>query len=394
MGNDAREVILLDNNWDYNKLYWVQLTQVLSYRSNKLKNILDVFKTPQKFLEAGVDKWKKCDFLTSRNIKNLKDFDLRKAQKILNQCEKLGHEIITFDDERYPERLRNIPNPPAVLYVWGNLPNIDENVCISVVGTRTATTYGMDTAFKFGYNLAEAGAVVISGGALGIDCTAQKGALSAGGKVICVLGCGIANRYLMKNSGLREEISRNGAVISEYPPYHRAARWTFPMRNRIISGLSLGTLVVEAGINSGALITANLALEQNRDVFAVPGDINRNSAKGTNKLLQICAKPAMNANDILDEYVDLYSGIKLNNVIKNKIEVNTYNEEKEKSLPENLSDTAKKVYEKLTENPIHIDDITSVLELKTEEILQAITELELNSLIEALPGKRYKILND
>lgn len=376
------------------KLYWVQLTQVLNYGGTNLKDILNLYNTPRKFLEAGVDEWKKCKFLTSKNIKSLKDYDLRKAEKIINQCKKLGHKIITFNDAEYPERLRNIANPPAVLYVWGELPSIDENVCISIVGTRNATTYGINSAFTFGYELAKAGAIVVSGGAVGIDGTSQKGALAAGGKVICVLGCGLANRYLMTNFKLREEISQNGAVVSEYPPYHAAARWTFPMRNRIIAGLSLGTLVVEAGINSGALITANLALEQNRDVFAVPGDINRDSAKGTNRLLQICAKPAMNANDILDEYVNLYSGIKLNDNSKNKIKTNTYNEEKKKRLAENLSNEAKKVHEKLTVKPIHIDDLTTVLNLKTEEVLQAITELELNGLIKSLPGKRYQRTND
>ena len=376
------------------QLYWVQLTQVLSYGNVKLKDILNLYSTPQNFLEAGVDEWKKCEFLTLKNIKRLKDSNLSKAEKIINQCKKLGHKIITFDDDEYPERLRNIVNPPAVLYIWGELPNIDKSVCISIVGTRNATTYGVNSAFTFGYELAKSGAIVVSGGAVGIDSASQKGALAAGGKVICVLGCGLANRYLMTNFKLREEISKNGAVVSEYPPYHAAARWTFPMRNRIIAGLSLGTLVVEAGVKSGALITANLALEQNRDVFAVPGDINRDSAEGTNKLLQICAKPAMNANDILDEYVNLYSGIKLNDSLKNKIKTNTYNEEKKRRLPENLSNEAKKVNEKLTDKPIHIDDLITVLNLKPEEILQAITELELNGFIKSLPGKRYQIKND
>lgn len=376
------------------KLYWVQLTQILNYGNINLKNILNLYNTPKNFLEAGVSEWRKCEFLTSKNVKNLQNCDFSKAEKILNQCEKLGYKIITFDDSKYPERLKNISNPPAALYVWGELPNIDESVCISVVGTRSATPYGLNSAFTFGYNLAKSGAVVVSGGALGIDGTSQKGALAAGGKVICVLGCGIANRYLMKNSELREKISKNGAVISEYPPYYGAAKWTFPMRNRIISGLSLGTLVIEAGVNSGSLITANLALEQNRDVFAVPGDINRDSAKGTNKLLQICAKPAMNANDVLDEYINLYPEIKLNSNSKNKIKTNTYNEEKAKSLPNNLSDAAKKIHEHITVNPIHIDELTANLGLKTEEVLQAITELELNALIESLPGKRYKITNN
>lgn len=162
------------------------------------------------------------------------------------------------------------------------------------------------------------------------------------------------------------------------------------MRNRIISGLSLGTLIVEAGVNSGSLITAKLALEQNRDVFAVPGDINRDSTKGTNRLLQICAKPVMDADDILDEYVDLYSGIKLGDDLQNKNEVRIYNEEKEKEITQDLSDNSKKLYEKLTSKPIHIDDLSVTVSLKTEEMLQAITELELNDLIESLPGKRYK----
>lgn len=382
---------------DFNAVRWISIADALGFGNHKVNDILEFYKNAQSFLDDGVNSWKFCGFLNSKNLEKLKKINISKAQKIFNRCKELGYEIITIENSKYPKKLKNISNPPAVLYVKGELPEMNNRLCISVVGTRNSSAYGNKISFEMGYNLAKVGAAVISGGAIGIDCLSQKGALQAGGKTIAVLGCGINFNYLMSNKNLRENIAENGALISEYPPDYRCSSWTFPMRNRIISGLADGVLVIEAGEKSGSLITANLALEQNRDLFAIPGNINSRVSDGTNKLIKICAKPVMRVEDILEEYVHLYPHLQKNSSdvkehFSEKNEANLEKNNSKKEIPDTLSSRAKILLEKLTETSAHVDELSERTGLSTSEVLQAITELELYGLITSHAGKRYSKL--
>ena len=375
---------------DYNEIYWIYIVESLGYGNHKVKEILDYYGNAKNFYDDKKSSWKYCSFLNSKNIESLKNNDISNAYKIVNRCKELGYELLTIENPKYPQKLKNIVNPPGILYIKGQLPQIDDNLSISIVGTRSSIPYGNKVAFEMGYNLAKVGAIVVSGAALGIDGLSQKGALQAKGKTIAVLGCGLNHKYLMRNKSLRDNISKQGALISEYVPDYHCAPWTFPMRNRIISGLSDGTLVVEAGETSGSLITANLALEQNRDVFAVPGDINSCVSYGTNKLIKICAKPVTCVQDILEEYYNRYP------LLEKREQENINKKEKilkenkiKKDLPANLSNKARLLFNNLTSDPLYIDELSSLSKMNTPETLQAITELELYGCIKAHAGKRY-----
>lgn len=378
---------------NYNEIYWIFIAEALGYGNHKIKDILDNCKNAKNFYDLKSNEWKDCYFLNRRNIDSLIKADISKAYKIIDKCKDLGYTVITIENPKYPIKLKNISNPPAVLYVKGDLPAMDKKLCISIVGTRSSTAYGNKISFELGYKLAKAGAIVVSGAAVGIDCLSQKGALQAFGKTVAVLGCGINFKYLMTNKSLRDNIAKNGALISEYPPDYHPAPWTFPMRNRIISGLCDGTIIIEAGEKSGSLITANLALEQNRDLFAVPGNINSSTSDGTNKLIKICAKPVTCVDDILEEYYHLYpylnKGLDINKEDKSNLKnINIV----KKELPSSLSNKSKIVYEKLTDKPIYVDELSELSLISVPEVLQAITELELCGLIKTYAGKRYSKL--
>lgn len=383
---------------DFNAAYWVCVVDALGFGNHKVNDILRSYKNAKNFLADKVNLWKFSGFLSSKNIAKLKCVDLNKAQKILARCKTLGYDVITIENPMYPKKLRNISNPPAVLYVKGVLPEINDRLCISIVGTRSSSAYGNRVAFEMGYNLAKAGVVVVSGGAIGIDCLSQKGALQARGTAVTVLGAGLNVNYLSANKNLCENVAKNGALVSEYPPDFHVSRWTFPMRNRIISGLADGVLVIEAAQKSGSLITANLALEQNRDVFAVPGNINSRVSDGTNKLIKICAKPVMSVKDILEEYYHLYPYLSKNSVAAEEKSAAQFeakeprieaNKEVVVEVPESLSSRAKALLETMTDTPANIDDLSEKAKLTTAHALQAITELELNGLIKSHAGKRY-----
>lgn len=382
---------------DFNAVYWIAIVDALGFGNHKVNDILEYYKNAKSFVDDKINSWKFAGFLNVKNIEKLKKINMDKAHQIVERCKELGYEIITIENPKYPKKLKNISNPPAVLYVKGELPDLENKLCISIVGTRNSSAYGNKISFEMGYKLAKADAVVISGGAIGIDCLSQKGALQAKGKTIAVLGCGINFNYLMSNKNLRDNIAKSGALVSEYPPDYRCSSWTFPMRNRIISGMADGVLVIEAGEKSGSLITANLALEQNRDLFAIPGNINSRVSDGTNKLIKICAKPVTRVEDILEEYVHLYPHLQRENTFKaddiidkktGNIENTTENIDKGK-FPDNLSRRAKILFEKLTSEPVYVDNLSELSKLSISEVLQAITELELSGLITSHAGKRY-----
>lgn len=350
------------------------------------------------------------DVITKRQLEKLKAYSLEDAQKIYDTAKQNGWKIVTPSSEYYPEKLLTLQNLPLVLYVDGDESVLKNELSISVVGARKASDYGKGVARALSSAMAEIGFTIVSGGALGIDSAAHQGALDEDRATICVLGCGLGTNYLMENEPLRREIVKNGAIITEFAPYVSATRVTFPLRNRIISGISLGTVVVEAGERSGSLITARLALEQGKDVFAVPGDLVSSSFLGTNNLIRQGATPVFSPNDILDvyygKYFDMLGDVKPfpNDEILRRTQrylTKTFVPEKKTSAPEikvetkknapdYLTESAKKVYDFLDAEPKHIDEIINGCGLTTEQTLSAVTELEIYGLVQQLSGRRYK----
>ena len=284
--------------------YWLWLSTRKGVGIQGMHAVLDHFGTPERAFFADPEEY---DLLPGGLGHTLQDHSMAEADKILADCDRLGIRIMTLQDADYPERLRQLYDAPCVLYLKGRLPDLDEEVAIGVVGTRGATEYGKTVAKRMGLELAQGGAIVVSGTATGIDGCAVRGALQAGGTVVSVLGGGIDVPYPWENRFLYQDVAATGVLISEYPPGTENRGSHFPVRNRILSGLSLGVVVVEAPeFNSGALITAERALEQNRDVFAVPGNVDAVNSRGCLRLIQQGAKPVLSAEDVLVEYRDRY----------------------------------------------------------------------------------------
>lgn len=279
-----------------------------------------------------------------------------------------------------------------------------------MVGAREASDIGVRIARSLSASLSRSGAVVISGAARGIDSAAHTGALNAGAKTVAVLGCGFGTNYLPENEALRREIAHHGALVTEYPPRTPALGRNFPFRNRIISGLSYGTIVIEANEKSGSLRTVNHAIEQGRDIFAVPGDITSSMNMGTNKLLRDGAKPVFNAMDVLEEYAERYPDLldmkKIETVLKmdqtpmntsEKVEKKEQTENKKKAAfvkpaaPKGISDTAKLVFDSFTQETMQAEELILKTGLSTVDFLSAMTELEILGYVEPLAGKNYKI---
>src|SRR5947208_3645997 len=268
----------------------------------RLRKLLQVFKEPQQILAAKRNDLRKVEGIGGEVADQVSNWEsIVDLAAELKRVREFGAAVITQTAPSYPKSLREIHAPPIVLYIWGELQERDHHA-IGIIGARRTTHYGTESAKKLAYQLAYAGLTVISGLARGIDTAAHQGALAAKGRTIAVIGSGLAKLYPPENRALAEKIrDGNGAVVSEFSMEIEPDRQTFPMRNRIISGWSHGILVVEAGLNSGALITASQALEQGRSVYAVPGHINAPSAMGSNRLIQQGAKLVMDASDILDD---------------------------------------------------------------------------------------------
>lgn len=282
--------------------YWVWLTALpgLSNRSRLL--LLERYGSPEDVYYADSEELAQVEGLTPGQAALLADKSLSRADRILADCARGEMFLLTMQDAAYPARLRDIFDPPVLLYGKGSLPLFDEEAAIAVVGTRSCTPYGLRCAHRMGYELARQGAVVVSGMAKGIDGAAMRGALQAGGFTAAVLGGGVDVVYPAENRRLYEDIAATGVLLSEYPPGTEPLPGHFPVRNRIISGLSLAALVVEAPVRSGALITAHAALDQGRDVFAVPGPIDAAASVGCNRLIRDGAGLAASGWDILSVY--------------------------------------------------------------------------------------------
>lgn len=382
------------------RAYWVWLQHALGAGSSKQNRILSSYRTLADFYSAGMEGWLLEGYFTGGELEKLSSFSPADASALIEYAEKIEQRVVTPECDSYPELLRQIHNPPCALYVKGTLPDLSLTPSISIVGTRKATATGTATARSFAFELAKQGVVIVSGGALGIDTASHKGALQAGGKTVCVLGCGIDYNYLMGNASLREAIANSGAVISEYPPSTQPTNSNFPIRNRIISGLTLGTLVVEAAGKSGSLITADYALEQGRDVFAVPAGIYSPVSQGVNNLIKNGAKPVSNAGEILEEYICCFPDkISLEdastNVIVHPVEVLP---EPLKSAtpaeplnPADFTSDAVALYSKLTGAPCHISELARLTGILIPNLLTAVTELELAEKISSHSGRRYSL---
>ena len=287
---------------------WIALAEVLGPRSPFLKTLLRHFKTPEAILEAdeaairlALPDIGKGMLSALVHKKTEKD-----AARIVSWCHRNGVRILTLDSEEYPSPLREIDEPPAVLYCRGRLPLLDGRLTVGVVGTRKSDAYGERVTYKLSFEMAAAGAVIVSGMAAGIDAIAAAAALNAGSDTIAVLGCGIDIVYPSKHTRLAAEIAEHGAIVTEYAPGTKPNSWNFPIRNRIISALSSAVLVTEAGEDSGALITARYALLQGKSLFAVPGDITSPRSVGTNRLLADGAIAALDAFEMLEHFRFLY----------------------------------------------------------------------------------------
>ena len=291
---------------------------------------------------------------------------------IVRNVERLGQTVIPFADDRYPALLRETSAPPIVLYVEGELTEADSRA-VSVIGSRDSTPYGRDVARLLSSDLAQAGVTIVSGLARGIDGVAHEAAIAAGGRTIAVLGGGLDWIYPSEHRGLAKRIIEHGALVSEYPPRTRPVRGNFPMRNRIMAGLSIGVVIVEARIKSGTLITANYAAHYNRDVFAVPGSVLSPASEGCHQLLKEGASLARNAADILAE-LDIAS------------EVQTTPFE---TQPLALSGTEAVVYAALTADPLHIDDLSVAVELTIADVATALMMLELQGLVRNTGAQHY-----
>jgi len=360
-------------------LPWLILKDVPGVGNHLFKRLIDKWQSPQNVLEQPVN-----DLLTLSGIspKIAKSIDQQhstdKAHKEIDRAFKRGIKIICMDDPSYPPLLKQIPDPPPVLYIYGEF--IPSDICISIVGARNATLYGETMTHTLAKELASNQITIVSGMARGIDTAAHKGAIDVNGRTIAVMGCGLEIVYPGENRDLFHAIGqKNGAVISEFPMQAKPETYHFPQRNRIISGMSMGTIVVEAGRKSGSLITARLALEQDRHVFAVPGPVNSEMTIGTHKLIKQGAKLVENAKDVLEDL-----GPFLNYHLKQHHETKI-----EKPTLPKMNETEKTIWEQLTLEPQHIDILLEKLDMTLQTLSAQLLQMELAGLVKQHPGKRF-----
>ena len=381
--------------------YWLWLTELPGLTNQTRLALLRHFPTPEDVYYADPEEVLLTEGITREQAKLLEDKDCSGADRILADCQRLDLDILTIQDAGYPNRLRNIYDPPCLLYVRGRLPAFDDEASIAVVGTRDCTPYGVSCAEKLGYGLAAGGAVVVSGLARGVDSAALRGALRAGGTVTAVLGNGLDVIYPPENKYLYEDVAAAGALVSEYPPGTSPEAKNFPVRNRIMSGLCVATLVVEAPARSGALITAGTALEQGRDVFAVPGPIDAPTSVGCNRLIRDGAGLVTDAWDILGEYEPRFPDKLRREGARETPAVLGY-QARQKTEPKpvppsvslshndySLTDDQIRLLRALTEEPMLVDDLIELTDIPTRRVLSALTVLEIEHLVTQHSGKRY-----
>jgi len=352
----------------------------------RAKTLLEHFGSPDNIYNAVDRDFLDIDGIKSAEIRLLMDKSLEYPNRIISLSAEADCRILTLHDSGYPDRLRNIYDPPLVLYVKGYLPHIDDVPVVGVVGTRNCTPYGITAAESTGFELSQKGISVVTGLAKGIDTAATRGALRGGTFVIGVIGSGPDVIYPPENKSLYEDVLSSGAVLSEYPPGTPAIKHHFPERNRIISGISLGVAVIEAPLKSGALITAARALEQGRDVFVLPGNVDAVACKGSNLLLREGAIPFMSADDIIEEYMELYPD-KTDKPKKNKQKKSFDNTSKVDyidlgNLLDKLDGDEKVIAEAIGHNTLHIDEVIEICGFPAQKVMASMTILELGGYIQ------------
>ena len=404
--------------------------------SDRMKlRLLEHFSDPEDIFFADAKAFDHIEDITEEGKEALADKNLTEAEEILSTCRRENLHLLTYRDAAYPARLKNIPDPPVLLYYKGTLPDLDGSPVIGVVGTRKATAYGLQTAKRMGYQIGRCGGMVVSGMAFGIDGMAMAGALTAGQVTVGVLGCGADMVYPLSNRSLFADVERYGCILSEFAPGTPPVKWNFPKRNRIISGLSCGVLVVEAPEKSGALITARQAADQGRDVFVVPGNIDMPSFVGSNRLLRDGAIAVSSGWDVISEYEARYpdkirkdtaparqtayadevekaagEGERPLEKVAQKLRVPRKKEnlkaetdkkviDKEQSSPyidvndilPKLSEEERAIVTALKDGQRLVDDVIAETGLTTGKILANLTMLELKGIIRRLPGKQISL---
>jgi len=383
------------------KYLWLSFVwQQCNVKSYKL---LNDFGGIEGLYSAGRKDLADLGYLNGKEIRSLLDKREKLIYTVLETCREKGIDIITIEDAIYPKRLKNIYNPPLVIYMRGKLPDLENTPSITIVGTRNPSDAGILITDRLSKDLARSGFITVSGLAKGIDATAHKGTLIADGITVAVLGCGVDVVYPAENAFLINHILRSGAIISEYPPGTKPLKENFPCRNRILAGLTQGTLVTEAPERSGALITARIAADEGREVFAVPGNVFHTS--GTNNLIKNGAKPVTEALDIIEEFKDVLiekpvtttvNFAKYDDMLKVSSHYVEYNGHKQNniSLKNNIDDlslTENEIIIKnaLSDTPLSIDEIDDKTKLEIGPLLASLTMLEIKGYIKSLPGGRY-----
>lgn len=385
-----------------NLKYWLWLYEVFGVASERLWSAMHCFDEP------SVAYWELCRGthnlkLNHQELENIKSISLEQCIKLIDECNSMGIKITGFSSREYPQYLKNIYNPPAVLFYKGDIECLNRMPCITMVGSRSSSSQSIMIAERLGKELAEAGFVIASGFAVGSDISSQLGAVRAGFPTVCVMGCGIDVNYPKENFCFRDDILKNGGVfISEFPPGTPPNSYNFPKRNRILSGISRATVVIEAGESSGALVTARLAVEQNRDVFCIPpANIYDRRYAGNIKYLRDGAIAVYGYEDIIsyfnmffEQFPVIESDGEEQNIQEASAEpdeipeLSESTEEKDSDLPE-LSDIQREIIRILMQGKTHIDVISEKLGYDVSELVIEMTNLEFDGIIQSFPGKIY-----
>ena len=386
--------------------YWIWLAEKRGVRRQTKLALTQRFETPEELYYAEEDEVLLTEGITREEAAALEDKDLRRAEAILETCERRDYRILTIADAGYPRRLRNIFDPPILLYCRGRLPLMDEELGRGGGGTAGGAPYGGGCGGKGGGEPPAGGAVIVTGLAHGIDSLAARAALRNGGRVLGVLGCGLDVVYPRGSEELYEDVAAAGALITEYAPGTLPLSGNFPVRNRILSGLSVAVLVVEAPERSGALITANTALEQGREVFAVPGPIDAPGSAGCNRLLRDGAGLVSEGWDLLREYEERFPGKLRREAAQREAPETPGYERRERQREEQRRETRKlpprldpqgaeltddqiALLRTLTEEPMLVDDLVEESGIPVRRVLSALTMLEIDGYVSQAPGKRY-----
>ncbi len=416
-------------------LYWIWLARACGVASKNFLRLIERFSDPYDIYSLDEEQIEHIEGIGERLKNSLCNKELEPSYSVIKFCKKNKVDIISYGDKRYPSRLKTLEDPPAVLFCKGRFPNFNDRLCIAVVGTRKMSEYGKQSAYKIAYEMASANAVIVSGMAKGVDGVAAAGAIEASGETVAVLGSGIDVIYPPVHKGLYDKIIKNGAVISEFMPSTPPEKYNFPIRNRIISGLCQGTLIVEGDKRSGALITAKTALMQGREIFALPGNIGEENAEGPNDLIREGAHVALCADDIIKHYDflyhdainyrglnrakrtsdidvsvflrfgmrdELYLGTSTKVDIKKETVVSVKKEEKvslsepqakgseqNSDLLAGLDENTRRIFEEMPINSAVCPDALIQNGMSVPDVITALTMLELCGLVSSLPGGLY-----